>query len=355
MSRGHWIAIFATFGIAALCAGVVYGLNQQVFYEQEAQRRGADYAKRAADKVKQSCFGESASEKRKCAEIEASEYKLEIRNSQREQNDLAAQQISAVWTSIMGIAALIGMALSAIGVALVWTTFKETKQTNLIAMKGNARNTRRAVEDGRETGAALEIANKNAAAAIELAQATKDSVENTKALVAATAANSRPWIKIDVRPSGPLIFRDGGLRGTFAISVECLGKMPALKVMTWIEMGCQQESGPFVAGLCIDRLRSTLRTAGVNNLPMGNLAFPGESYTHDPFDAATAHIDIRQGEIYPVIPVGAVYEWAGGSSETLMSYWLMDRGSERMANPVSDWEISVNQVQIRSDSVHSIT
>jgi hypothetical protein len=177
MPRGYRIAVFAAFGIGALCAGVVYGLNQQVFYEQEAQRRGADYAKRAADKVKQSCFGESASEKRKCAEIEASEYRLKIRDNQREQDDLAAQQTSALWTSLMGLAALIGMALSAVGVALVWTTFNETKRTNLIAMRENARNSRRSLSAGREAEAALRVARQNVKAASEQLRHARSSAE----------------------------------------------------------------------------------------------------------------------------------------------------------------------------------
>jgi hypothetical protein len=213
-----------------------------------------------------------------------------------------------------------------------------------------------AAEDAtKDADSALEIANKNAAAAIELAQATKDSVENTKALVAATAANSRPWIKIDVRPTGPLICKDGALSGTFGITVKCLGKMPALKVITWIEMNSQAADGPLVAGLCIDELRYKLDTAIIGNLPMGNEVFPEESFVQSRFGANAATAKVRDGEIYPVIAVGASYKWAGGVSETLMSYWLMDRESQRMGFPNGDWEVPADRIEIRRDGVHSIT
>jgi hypothetical protein len=222
-------------------------------------------------------------------------------------------------------------------------------------MKENARNTRRAIEDGRETGAALKIANKNAAAAIELAQATKDSVENTNALVAAIAATSRPWVKIDVRPTGPLICKDGALSGTFGITVQCLGKMPALEVITGVELSSQAAGGPLVAGPCIDCLRSSLTAMPVNRLPIGNEVFPDDPFFQGKLNGFAATVNVRDGEIYPVLAVGAIYQWAGGPSETLMSYTLIDRNSQRLGFPNGEWEIPADQIEIRRDGVHSIT
>lgn len=177
MLRGYRGIIAAAFGVTALIFGIVYGLNQQALYEQEAQHRSADYTARAANQITQSCLGVAASEKPKCLKEEATEYKLKIRDNSREQQDLAAQQTSALWTGIMGVAALIGMALSAIGVALVWTTFQETKQTNLIAMRENARNTRRTVATGRETAHALEVAARNADAASAQVRISEDTAK----------------------------------------------------------------------------------------------------------------------------------------------------------------------------------
>jgi hypothetical protein len=73
----------------------------------------------------------------------------------------------------MGLAALIGMALSGIGVALVYITFAETRLTNRIAMKEGARSTRRALASAEETAKALELAASTAAAAKEANELAK--------------------------------------------------------------------------------------------------------------------------------------------------------------------------------------
>lgn len=70
-----------------------------------------------------------------CIRKAVSEYRFKARDNQREYSDLVAQQTSSLWTAIMGMAALIGMILSAIGVALVWRTFRETKASNQIAQR----------------------------------------------------------------------------------------------------------------------------------------------------------------------------------------------------------------------------
>jgi hypothetical protein len=121
-------------GLAALAAIIVlavigYGLIQQSAYSQSATDRSADYTKNAAAQINQACTGISKLEKPICTKKAATEYRLQARDKQREYDDLAAQQTSALWTSIMGIAALIGMGLSAVGVALVYTTFRETRRS----------------------------------------------------------------------------------------------------------------------------------------------------------------------------------------------------------------------------------
>lgn len=118
--------------LAALSAIIVisvigYGLIQQSAYSQSAANRSADYSENAAAQINQACAGVAKLEKPICIEKAATEYRLQARDKQREYDDLAAQQTSALWTSIMGIAALIGMGLSAVGVFLVYTTFRETR------------------------------------------------------------------------------------------------------------------------------------------------------------------------------------------------------------------------------------
>ena len=177
MVRSDWGIVFAVVGIATLFGSVGYGLNRQAFYEQEAQDRGANYAARAANQIEQSCLGIAPPQKTKCLKVAAPEYRLKIRDNQREQDDLAAQQTSALWTKIMGVVAVFGTALSAIGVALVWTAFIETKRTNLIAMRENARNTLRAVQSGYETSKALSIAKRNAAIAMKQVKISEDTAQ----------------------------------------------------------------------------------------------------------------------------------------------------------------------------------
>jgi hypothetical protein len=70
----------------------------------------------------------------------------ESRDKEREyrynQNDLAAQRKSALWAHIMGLAAVVGMALSALGVWLVKTTFDEARKSNDIARESMERQLR---------------------------------------------------------------------------------------------------------------------------------------------------------------------------------------------------------------------
>lgn len=56
------------------------------------------------------------------------------RDYYKEARDLEAQRTTAIWTAFMGAAALLGMAVSIIGVGLVFITFREARRSNLIAM-----------------------------------------------------------------------------------------------------------------------------------------------------------------------------------------------------------------------------
>jgi hypothetical protein len=119
----------AAAGLAVLAASTGYGLWQQSGYQREAETRNVDYARHTIRRIAQSCDGGASEARATCLRQGAQEYRLQVRNNLREYEDLAAQKTSALWTSIMGVAALLGMALSAIGVALVWTTFRETRRS----------------------------------------------------------------------------------------------------------------------------------------------------------------------------------------------------------------------------------
>lgn len=55
------------------------------------------------------------------------------RENQRSEQELVAQQSSARWTAVAGGAAGLGFIVSLVGIALVWTTFRETRRSNIIA------------------------------------------------------------------------------------------------------------------------------------------------------------------------------------------------------------------------------
>lgn len=138
MPDGNWFSrhktdlakwAFCAFAAAAVLGVIGYGLVQQAAYSQSAADRSADYSEYAATQIDQACTGIAKLEKPVCVKKAATEYHLQARDKQREYDDLAAQQTSALWTSVMGIAALIGMGLSAVGVALVYTTFRETRRS----------------------------------------------------------------------------------------------------------------------------------------------------------------------------------------------------------------------------------
>jgi len=54
------------------------------------------------------------------------------RENERQEQDLVAQRVTAVWTFLMGCAAIVGMGLSIVGVFLVWTTFRAAREANEI-------------------------------------------------------------------------------------------------------------------------------------------------------------------------------------------------------------------------------
>lgn len=117
------------------------------YYAGEAEREIGQACPRLAPELQNDCVGK--------AETSA-------RENQRREQELAAQKVTAWWTQIMGGAALIGMALSAIGVALVWTTFREQRRATNLAKEEADRARNDAAESAANAKAALAIAARNA-------------------------------------------------------------------------------------------------------------------------------------------------------------------------------------------------
>ena len=119
--------------IAALIMASIfigYGLTQDAEYQRQADAQSREYAAYTQDQERQDCFPLAGYDKSDCIAEKRHEYRADRRN----ERDLVAQRKSANWAYIMGAAAVIGMVLSVVGVALVWTTFAETRKANQIAL-----------------------------------------------------------------------------------------------------------------------------------------------------------------------------------------------------------------------------
>jgi hypothetical protein len=189
--------IAAIVGIAVLCAaGIGYWLwndatRLQVGYEHTALDSANQYANRADIRIKGKCAPLSLPAKAKCVSEEAESY----REGQRKEYDLQAQLVTSAWTRGMGIAAIIGMCASLIGVGLVYVTFAATRRGNEISENARqdaitesqrletqrhaerqAAEKQRAIDEKR-TANALAIAQRNADAAEKLAETSADAAK----------------------------------------------------------------------------------------------------------------------------------------------------------------------------------
>lgn len=173
MFDGDWVKRHSPW-IAGIGGGIlllgflIYGFVEQVGYNQYSQAQAANYARYAAEEQKNACVGIAPAKLAECRAKAQAEYDLKANAGDRDYSDLIAQRKSALWGMIMGIAALIGMVLSVIGVILVKRTFDETQRTNRLAMKEHARATRRAVANHVETERALQHAEASAKAMTSL-------------------------------------------------------------------------------------------------------------------------------------------------------------------------------------------
>lgn len=120
-------AILATIVITA--SVIVWGQSKSAEYQRRAYDETRHHAENTKQEIRKTCGVIALRKPDKCATEKADEH----RAYERDEQDLVAQKQSALWAFIMGAAAVVGMGLSAVGVALVWTTFNATKKANQIA------------------------------------------------------------------------------------------------------------------------------------------------------------------------------------------------------------------------------
>lgn len=125
--RGWFAALGLAFFAVLAFSGAYYLYDSasanQARYETTAKDRADSYAHRSDVIIGQRCDTLTKREKTDCI----SKEKEAARQSERDEYDLEAQRVTATWTAHMGIAAIIGMAASLIGVGLIWFTFQETR------------------------------------------------------------------------------------------------------------------------------------------------------------------------------------------------------------------------------------
>ena len=132
MSRSDWgkrakAGLTYAAVVAALSFGIwiiVNGLARDAEYQGQADDRSREYAAYTREQIREHCFPLSGQNESDCIAEKQHEYG----EDRRDERDLVAQRKSANWAFIMGAAAVLGMVLSAVGVALVWTTFRETRR-----------------------------------------------------------------------------------------------------------------------------------------------------------------------------------------------------------------------------------
>lgn len=216
-------------GAAVFLAFLVYGLVQQAGYNQYSQSQATDNTSHAADEAKQACAGLSTAELAKCKAKAEAEYQLKANAGRRDYTDLIAQRKSALWAMIMGIAALIGMVLSAVGVILVKQTFDETQRTNKINMRENARSTRRAIAASEETAQAIAATYRQAMAT---SRAVTMASDGNRIAREAMERELRAYVFVGKPIITYQVFMDGEINDTakIVLMITNHGRTPAYKV-----------------------------------------------------------------------------------------------------------------------------
>ncbi|WP_443972162.1 hypothetical protein [Sphingobium sp. CR28] len=115
----------------AMALVISWGQSEGAKYQREADEHAREYSAYTYEKVANTCVQMTVAKKTECLD----EARHERRAYEREEYDLVAQRTSALWTYIMGGSAVFGMILSAFGVYLVWATFAETREANVIARR----------------------------------------------------------------------------------------------------------------------------------------------------------------------------------------------------------------------------
>lgn len=127
---GIWIA--TAFLLAS--AIVIWALTEQSRYSQTTTDNAEEYRLNADNHIRQTCLTRTGHAKADCIAIAVEA----AREGQRKEYDLYSQRAVALWTLVMGYAAVFGLSLSGIGVCLIWQTWAETQRASGFVETANA-------------------------------------------------------------------------------------------------------------------------------------------------------------------------------------------------------------------------
>lgn len=113
-----WIIAAVLISLGIIGTAIV----QQRIYYGYAARNASAYSRDADNQIAEKCSHPLT--RKHCA----NEIKQAAHENQRNEYDLYSQESMALWTAIMGAIAVIGVALSGVGVFLIWGTWKQTDE-----------------------------------------------------------------------------------------------------------------------------------------------------------------------------------------------------------------------------------
>lgn len=183
-------------------------------YQRDADRQIAGHCPRTPGPVRTECVNQ----RREAA-----------REKQREEYSLGAQKVAAYWTRLMGIAALVGVLLSAVGIYLIFKTFEETRQ--------QSGDFNRSVEHAARSAQAMEaVAKSMARTAKMMAETVKINKQISDVQARVFAMRNRAYITVKV---GNAHFQEQKNEIYFAAWPKMfnIGSIPACNVRAAIKVG----------------------------------------------------------------------------------------------------------------------
>lgn len=171
-------------------------------------------------------------------------------------------------------------------------------------------------------------------AAVLAHRAARASLRSDRNSRAALLAETRPWLKVELVPYGPLMWTEEGCHVAVMLSVENIGRAPALDV--WAKMDGMTGTGADLAGA----LDATTRGALSETHAPGVIIYPGERFSEQQAVLLPRSRQGRpaEGEIFGCV----TYRMQGGvRGQTGFSYAVLPQATPGAANADNGADFSI--------------